>query len=70
MKNLKKLSRQELKSLAGGKFLSSIQGSSEDLSDAGEAVEKTYQCCTDLYTCGGCGYSSNCPSGKFLRGCF
>ena len=65
MKNLKKLSRKELKNLVGGKKLSQAmeQGLSED-------EEKTYQCCTDLYTCGSCSISSNCPSGKFLRGCF
>ncbi|MDF2551638.1 MAG: hypothetical protein K0R77_913 [Chryseobacterium sp.] len=65
MKNLKKISRKDLKNLIGGKNL----GIEESLSD-GEAVEKKYRCCDRLYDCGGCGYSSNCPSGKFLQGCF
>lgn len=65
MKNLKKISRKDLKNLVGGKNL----GIEESLSD-GEADEKKYRCCTTLYNCDACGYSSNCPSGKFLKGCF
>ncbi|MCU7617418.1 hypothetical protein NZ698_09425 [Chryseobacterium sp. PBS4-4] len=66
MKNLKKISRRELKNLVGGKKNLGIE---EGLGD-GEAVEKTYQCCLTLYNCGSCSIGSNCPSGYFLRSCF
>ncbi len=63
MKNLKKLSRKELKSLVGGIKSLGI----EDV--LGGENENTYKCCTDLYTCSGCSTGSNCPSGQFLKAC-
>lgn len=62
MKNFKKISRKELKSLVGGKLYLGDGG----LSSGGE---NTYKCCTDLYTCGSCSTSSNCQSGQFLKAC-
>lgn len=66
MKNLKKISRKELKNLVGGKKLSTAI---EDLSEEGSSTQSLYKCCTDLYTCGSCGTGSSCPSGQFLRAC-
>lgn len=65
MKNLKKISRKELKSLVGGKQLSiDIK---DGLSSGGE---NTYKCCLTLYNCDStCTTSSNCPSNKFLKAC-
>lgn len=64
MKNLKKLSRKELKNLKG---LGSIdEAFSDDVAGGGS----TYRCCTTLYDCDStCSTSSNCPSGKFLQAC-
>jgi len=63
MKNLKKLSRKELKSLVGGE---KSLGNEDVLGNGGE---NTYKCCSDLYTCGGCSTGSTCPSGQFLKAC-
>lgn len=60
MKNLKKLSRKELKNLKG-------LGSTVD--EEYNEGENTYKCCSDPYTCGACSIGSNCPSGYFLRAC-
>lgn len=66
MKNLKKLSRKELKAMQGGL----INPNNDEMTIAGGGgTEKTYKCCSDLYTCGGCSTGSNCPSGYFLKAC-
>jgi hypothetical protein len=67
MKNLKKISRKELKNLVGGKNLSVAL--EESFIDEGSSTQSLYKCCTDLYTCGSCGTGSSCPSGQFLRAC-
>ncbi|WP_131797333.1 bacteriocin-like protein [Chryseobacterium kwangjuense] len=66
MKNLKKLSRNELKKMIGG-----LKDPNRDMIAPGEGggSGSTYQCCSDLYTCGACSTGSNCPSGYFLRAC-
>lgn len=64
MKNFKKISRKELKSLVGGKKL--LMSIEDGLSNGGE---NTYKCCSDLYTCSACSTGSNCPSGYFLKAC-
>lgn len=65
MKNLKKISRKELKSLVGGKQLSiDIK---DGLSNGGESL---YRCCNTIYDCCTCGTtSSNCLSSQFLQAC-
>lgn len=65
MKNLKKISRENLKNLFGGK----LDPNNNVFTISEDGVEKTYRCCERINVCGGCGYSSNCPSGKFLQGC-
>jgi hypothetical protein len=64
MKNLKKLSRKELKNLKGfGSMLD--EAYSDDVAGGGGS----YKCCTDLSTCSSCSPFSNCPSGQFLKAC-
>ncbi|NML71983.1 hypothetical protein HHL23_19590 [Chryseobacterium sp. RP-3-3] len=66
MKKLKKISRGELKKLYGGR----INPNDDTMTEVGQGgPEKTYKCCSDLYTCGSCSTGSNCPSGYFLKAC-
>lgn len=47
-----------------------INPNNDEITIAGRGgAEKTYKCCSDLYTSGGCSTGSNCPSGYFLKAC-
>ncbi|MEJ5102356.1 bacteriocin-like protein [Chryseobacterium sp. MYb328] len=65
MKNLKKISKNELKNISGG-----LKNPKEYLEgEGGGGAFSTYRCCSNPHTCGGCSTGSNCPSGYYLQAC-